>query len=279
MKRLLCLPLLLLCGCVPVDDEENQGIAVGNPGVVAMSLAEAAEFTLVSAEASVSALGWAGCGDGDRLTAVNSTIDLLAANAVEFPEGDWCGVVVRFAGPLEIEATWTDGVGSGSLFATVEVPELQLGAVDGDLVVDEDAAFALELASPDWLDAVDLGIADGVDLVVDAESPEHTLLLAALTDETALFDDTDGSGQIEQSERDAGPAALPTELAFNPDPMPGSSADAAGMSACSCSGGGDGASGLALLLLLSAGSLARRRSRSPRPARRRDRPPAPPAAS
>ena len=159
MKRLaplLCLSLLV--GCVPPDEEENQGIAVGNPGVVAMSLAEAEEWTVTVAEASVEALGWKACSGADRLDTLQTTLDLTAdPTDLSFPAWDWCGVVVRFAGPVELEATWSDGAGTGSLAATVTLPELQLGVVDDPLAVDEDTAWALELASPDWLDAAALG--------------------------------------------------------------------------------------------------------------------------
>ena len=266
MKRLaplLCLSLLV--GCVPPDEEENQGIAVGNPGVVAMSLAEAEEWTVTVAEASVEALGWKACSGADRLDTLQTTLDLTAEPTdLSFPAGDWCGVVVRFAGPVELEATWSDGVGTGSLAATVTLPELQLGVVDDPLAVDEDTAWALELASPDWLDAAALGVSDGVDVTVeDAEDALHAVLVAAFTDETALFDDADGSGHVESAERDAGAAALPMELAFNPDPQPGGTADAAGMDpGCSCATGGSTAGGAWMLLALLALRTRRRRLRA-----------------
>ncbi len=262
MKRFTLVVIALLVGCVPPEEEENQGIAVGNPGVVSMSLAEADEFTVTFAEATLQALGWASCDSGDQLDELYTTLDLATEpEALDFPAGDWCGVVVRFDGPLELELDWDDGVSQGSLVATVTLPELTLGAVDGPLEVDDATTWALELASPDWLDPDALGLADGVDLTITGKDDAHELLVAAFTDETALFDDIDASGLVESPERDEGAAALPMQIAFNPDPSPGSSADAAGYaSGCSCAQGAPDSNAWAVVLLLGLG-LARTRRR------------------
>ena len=272
-----CLALLGL-GCVPPDDEQNQGIAVGNPGVVALSLAAAEGFVWTAADASVSALGFASCGSGDTLRDVAGTLDLRDGPALlPFPAGSWCGLLVRFDGPLTIAASWSEAGASGTLTATLTVPEVTLGALAGTLAVDAGTAWALELASPDWLDAGALGLTDGVDLVVTEESPEHATLVAALTDETALFDDGDGSGLIEAPERDAGPAALPMELAFNLEPVAGVSSDASGGAGCALAPAPTGP--LGILLLLVSGSLVSRRSTGRRRVRRPDRRRGTPAAT
>ncbi len=261
MKRATVILIALLVGCVPPEEEENQGIAVGNPGVVSMSLAEADEFTVTFAEAPLQALGWASCDSTDRLDELDTTLDLASEpEAMDFPAGDWCGVVVRFSGPLELELDWDDGISQGSLVATLTLPELMLGAVDGPLEVDDETSWALEFASPDWLDPDVLGLAHGVELTITAEDDEHELLVAAFTDETALFDDLDASGLVETPERDEGAVALPMQIAFNPDPY-GGSADAAGYaSACSCEQSAAGSSAWAIVLLLGLG-LARTRRR------------------
>lgn len=262
MKRANVILFALLVGCVPPEEEENQGIAVGNPGVVSMSLAECDEFTVTFAEAPLQALGWASCDSTDRLDELYATLDLATGpEALDFPAGDWCGVVVRLDGPLELELDWDDGTSQGSLVASITLPELTLGAVDGPLAVDDTTAWALELASPDWLDPAALGLADGLDLTITAEDDEHELLVAAFTDETALFDDLDASGLVETPERDEGAVALPMQIAFNPDPY-GGSADAAGYStACSCEQDAAGSSTWAIALLLSLGLVRTRRRR------------------
>lgn len=281
MKRTTLLAFALLVGCVPPEEEEeNQGIAVGNPGVVSMSLAEADEFTVTFAEASLDALGWASCGSGDALDELATALDLVAEpERLSFRAGDWCGVVVRFDGPLDLAAAWSDGVSAGTLTASIELPELKLGALDGPLQVDEDSAWALELASPDWLDAVALGLADGVDLAITPADPEHAQLVAAFTDETALFDDLDASGVVETVERDAGPAALPMQFAFNPDPSPDSTADAAGYASNGCSSAQSQAGSASWSLLLLVLGLARRRQRQPRPPTLHTPTPGPPSGS
>ncbi len=282
MRRIHLLALALLVGCAPPEEEQNQGIAVGNPGVVSMSMAEAAGFTFTLVQAPIDALGWASCGAGDALDELATTLDLVdEPEPLPFPAGTWCGVVVRFAGPLELKATWEEGGATATLTAAVDLPDVLLGAIDGDLIVDEGTAWALELASPDWLDAGALGLADGVDLVIEVADPGHALLVAAFTDETALFHDADASGLVETEERDAGPAALPMQFAFNPDPAPGATADAAGYSG-GCTSGGPGSGGWtwALLSLL---VLAQRRRRSgsaqPRPPRLQMATPGPPSGS
>ncbi|MCO4768696.1 MAG: hypothetical protein KDA24_01605 [Deltaproteobacteria bacterium] len=248
----------LLAACVtdPADDT-HEGIAVGNPGVVAMSLAAADGFNITKAELPVQWVGFAACSGTDVTTPVGGTTDLaLAPLSVSIPAGAWCGVVVRFSGDAALEASWEDGVEAGTMEATVLLGDVELVVVDTALAVDEDTALALELASPDWLNPAALGLLDGALTTITTESPAHAVLVDAVVEESALFDDLDGSGLVDLPERDAGALALPGQIALNPDA--GSGDAVAGLSSgCSCSTGeGRGGWGLALLLLL---PLLRRR--------------------
>lgn len=258
-RRLLLAALLLAVGCGEPQDNTHEGIAVGNPGVVSMSLAEADTFTFTEASLPVDWVGFADCEGGARFVYPADADLAVTPLSLQAPAGEWCGIQVAFQGTATLAADWDDGVGTGSLSATLELADVGLQVVDARQTIDEDTELALELASPDWLDPGALGLADGVDLVIDIDDPEHGVIVAAIVDESAVFADEDGSGRVETAERDAGALALPATLGLNPD-VGGATADAAGMSSgCSCASGGSAPSlGWAVLLLL---AVVRRRAR------------------
>ncbi len=244
--------------CADPAESTHEGIAVGNPGVVAMSLAASPDVQVTLASLRPDWVGFAACGGQDRVVYPGGTVDLAVAPLqVDVPAGTWCGVAVRFGAGARLEASWDDGVGSGTLVADLDLPELTLRALEDGLAVDEDTMLALELGSPGWFDVQALGLVDGEEAVVAPSDPRHEVLVAALRDESALFDDLDASGLVDLPERQAGPLALPGELAFNPDVAAGLSSDSVDAAGCSAAPGGSGP-GLAWLLGLALVVLGRR---------------------
>lgn len=247
MKRSLLLGLVLLAACRPADDT-HEGIAVGNPGLVSMALATSSGFTLTRAELPIDWVGYASCSGSDRLASLDRT-DLVVPATAAIPQGSWCGFVVALSGAATLEADWSEGGASGTLQATFTLSDVELQAVETIEVIDS-TTLAIELASPDWLDPAALGLADGVDRVITGDDPEADLLRAALGDESAVFDDPDGSGLVESEERSVGAIALPGDVQFS-EAVAGVSSDAEGAAGCSCSSSEANPPTLLLWLLLS----------------------------
>lgn len=243
---------LLLLGCQPAG-EPNEGIAVGNPGLTSVSLAVTDSVALSSVRGSLSRVRFAGteCGGADVSRALALELDLAEGPAdFDFPEGTWCGLILDLSGPLLLEGTWSDGLGSGSLSLSLAVGSVSLGAVDEALDVDGDSELAFELASPGWLDIALDGLQDGEALVVDADSALHAGLVALLSEDSQLFDDVDGDGLVAPEERDAGPVATARELRFEEAGAYATNADSGMAAACGVAGGVGSGGGLWLLLVL-----------------------------
>ncbi len=271
--RITAVLTLLLAGCQPAPEDDNQGIAVGNPGVIAMSIAASDDVEVEAAGLRPTLVRYGTCGVGnDATVGGGDPVDLADGPAdYAFPEGTWCGVGLETVS-LEIDGRWDPGTGEQATFTlTLDLPSVVLGFVDEVLAVDDETELAFELASPGWLDAAGLGLSDGDDLVVAAGDELHDTLVASLQDESAAFDDLDGSGVVEQEERDAGPLAVPADIQFNDTYPAGMDSEASGY-ATGCSCGATGRSdGAPLLLLLALATWRRGRRPLPRPSARPSR--------
>lgn len=260
-RTLIALLIAALLGCTqPPDDGsggDEMGIAIGNPGVVSLGIAASDEMQLTLAELPVAALEHHACSDSHETGIQDVNLDLTDGPvAVELLAGSWCGLRVELAEPLLIEATWAPVSGETATVA-IELAVAQVDLeplVDESFTVDEDTALALELAAPGWLEATLLGLQDGDALEVGTGDALHLDLFQAVTEDSAAFDDLDGSGLVDAEERDAGPLLVGGDLVFEPAPA-GYATD--GASACSVNMGGGGEAGLLLLLLAALGLAAR----------------------
>ncbi len=249
---------LLLLGCTPeADDERNEGIAVGNPGLLSVSLAVTADVDVTRADLDVTTLEFGGCGGYGA--EVGGAADLaLEPAAFAIDAGRWCGVRLNLGAPLVVEASW----GTSAIALTLDADEITVGAA-ASFDVDEETELAFEIGMPEWLDPVALGMTDGEDLVVGPGDDLHDELVAALHGDSALFDDLDGSGDVGGDERDAGPLALgDVEFTIEQTDAEGAYPNSAGYAgqACACAASvGVGDAGAAVLLLLPLFAVSRRR--------------------
>ncbi len=254
----------LLAGCPqPPDDGggdgDEMGIAIGNPGVVSLSIAASEDVELVLAELPVAALEHHGCDASHALGIQDVNLDLTDGPvAVELLPGTWCGLRVQLAEPLAIEATWAPATGeSAAISLELGASRVDLEPLDADtFTVDEQTWLALELAAPGWLDAELLDLQDGDALVVDADHELHLPLVDAVARDSQAFDDLDNSGLAEAAERDDGPLLIGGSLSFEPAPAGMADVQSAGCSTSLLPGAEPGLLLLLLALLGLAGRLA-----------------------
>ena len=237
---LLTLALALLTACeqpVEVDPGgDEMGIAIGNPGVVSLGIAASDDLSLTLAELPLAALDHHGCSAEPATGITDVTLDLTDGPAsVELLAGTWCGLRLELADPLVVEAEWAPATGeAATVELALEVAMVDLEPLDdGSFTVDEETELALELAAPGWLDAELLALEDGDVLVVEPGHALHLDLFGAVTEDSAAFEDLDGSGLVEQPERDAGPLLVGGDLVF--EAAPAGLSDSQYASGCSTS--------------------------------------------
>jgi hypothetical protein len=190
----------LISGCVSGEGDRS-GTLVGNPGETSLTIAPADGVSYSRVDAPLSTLKSTGCDDSKELTTVSATIDILSDETITLPSGQWCELRLEFSGPLEITGT----AGTGTFTLQLDVGKLNLSTTtpfSTDTLV-----TILELGEPDWLDPVKLDLADGQDVSVAPGGPVHNQLVAALKAGTALYEDLNADGDLDEDERAAGTLA------------------------------------------------------------------------
>lgn len=250
--------LVTLAGC-PSPDDQHDGTAVGNPGVVSFALgAPAGDMDVHFAEAVADRLFVRACGSTEdvELERDDDEIPLDGDVVADLPQGTWCTLGVDgldvFAEGEHVESQDED---EGVFALALSVGTLVINAPSWDgFVVTQDEAFVLELGAPDWIGAGDIGLTPENQVVVDDQTVEHDAVVAALADPSGLYGDPNTDSVVNDNERDAGAeAAVANEEPTEPDP--GMSGSTPG-----CSSSGGGASPIWLLVL---GVLGLRRAQRP----------------
>ncbi|MCP4873016.1 MAG: hypothetical protein GY898_30350 [Proteobacteria bacterium] len=262
MRRwlLVVLAAAAFAGCDPnAEEDPDRGIAVGNPGLLSVSMAVTADVEVTAATLAVSSFEFAGCGGYAYASTSGGTVDLAAEpEGYDFTEGSWCGVRINAVGVFHVEAT----SGASAISLDLEVDDISVGA-DVAFDAEESSEFAFELGTVDWLAPVVAALVGDEDLSIDVEHELHDELVAALQLDSALFDDLDGSGVVEDPERDAGALATgEIQLSFDIAPNAAGYTSDSATSGCgmSCDSGGGGAPGAVGFLLVLALVGSRRRS-------------------
>lgn len=173
----LCLSLsALLCA------DARAGFWVGHP---VPELAPAGEsLTWIHATLPTADLELEPCGAGStQVVVIDADIDLLDADAITLPLGDWCEATLIPDGELVIEAT---RAGGGDVDITVDVSDIPL-ALPGSLSVDPNVTGSvIALFGAGWFADLANGSATTVDIIVGTSDPEHDDLVDALRGESTL---------------------------------------------------------------------------------------------
>ncbi len=170
-----------------------------------MRLAPATEVTVTSASVRLEATTHEPCHGGATQRSIDAEADLL--NPVDLVElapfaGDWCTLHLHLASSLALTGSGPDG----TFDLQLDVPSI---AVEGG---DAPGALLLELGHPGWLHPA-LVVPDepGGHTTVDLLDPRHPELASALREGSALFADSAPDGDLDDTERAAGPVAAGPE--------------------------------------------------------------------
>lgn len=248
MKRsaILIYSLACLAACTGDGGDPNEGIAIGNPGVMELAIGAAEGLEVTAALLETPELVLVDC-EGEA-TPVPVEEDMLFLGAgVDVPSGDWCQLhaVAAF---VFIEA-WVEDEPDQVILFELGVDTLILnGPTTDGFTIGEEELLLLEILPPDWTSAAELDPQEE-ELIVEPSHPMYEGFVALVREEAALFADADGDGVVDDEERDDGLTASTAEPQEpdDDDATPG----------CSASGGGAGS---ALLLFVVAATLRRRTS-------------------
>ena len=232
----LILAPLLVTGCVSPDSQQD-GTAVGNPGVVAFALGQPTDLTVEEGEAFFTSGTVSPCGTGDAVTLedLDEPVSIEDGDlAFDLPAGTWCamrlaGLEVAASGLLEADPD------EGEWSVALDVGEVTLNAPSfAGFTVDEEETFVLEIGAPGWFDATRLGALAGEEVSVEPGDDAHDELAADAAAGSALFDDLDGDGEVSAAERTEGSSASTA----NDEPHDsGEDSENSGVPACSASPG------------------------------------------
>jgi hypothetical protein len=145
------------------------GVAVGHP----VEFSGGTGIALASGYLPVSSLVFDRCDGTYTTTAVNANVDAVNGGEIMVPDGLTCGIRINLSGPAHLEGSGNGGTFTADITATyihVEV-ETPIHVVDGT-----SNASLVQLASPDWITATNLGLSSGTHVVIDSSSTIHPTL-------------------------------------------------------------------------------------------------------
>lgn len=188
---------LLALAFVGACDASGSGTSVGNPGKTTMRVAEADGIEYGALFAEVETVVFDGCDEGTEQEeiVVEEDLDLLDDdNAIDTPVGTWCFVEVQLASTLFIEGNGDEG---GELELELEIGELGL---EGEFT-GADNSFVLEVGAPGWLTATEFGLGTGVEVELGPESAQHDDIVVRVDEQSAVYADANGDGDLDDDER------------------------------------------------------------------------------
>jgi hypothetical protein len=207
MKAAIYIFLVLQVGCRS-DTVSDKGISVGNPAETALRLAPGEGLTYSDARLALSEITWNGCVGTADLTVglpAGDQIDLIDADPIPVPEGEWCGLSLTPDGPLSI-AVMDAGVATE---ITLILHALNFSTVGDEILSAQHTV--IELGGAGWLSPVDLGMTDGEAVDIDITHENHDVLVERIDRLSAIYIDTNENGVLDEDEGDSLPIASPDE--------------------------------------------------------------------
>lgn len=190
------LPALLLNACMVAS--VDPGTAVGNPPDAMVRLAPSNEVDVEGGTLTGGSLAIAPCDLARPVEVIAlDSLDLLDAPAINLPATQVCGARLM---ATEIRLSLSVG-GQAPEELLLTAVELDLGPDDPAQLpwLDDGQHFILELGSPGWLDGLTPSIEGGDPL--SPASVGYPSVSSALATESAVWEDLDESGVIEDVER------------------------------------------------------------------------------
>lgn len=181
--------LALVMGACKTE-EVDSGTAVGNPGKLTVALDSSNALGARTARLPVDMLVAFDCGmdeSEDDVVATGIELDVLAGGSLLLPPGQYCGLGLLSAEPLQIEGALDDGRDYSVALPLEDIIVWN----DGGFSVEADRELALWLGADGTFEEAWLGEEPGDPIVVSAED-ETALLLADLVLDTTVLVDEDG---------------------------------------------------------------------------------------
>ena len=233
--------ILLMFAC---QSTAREGTIVGNPGDAKTKLAGSGGIEFTSATGVVQNVLLESQGDiiEIELEAMNAELDDfedVEINLLEpqtnllMPTGNWDLMSIEF------EYITIDGVETEMALPFSILLENMVVYLDGQssFVISEQE-YVLELARPDWLDPVLIQEAASEDVFIEAGSDEYIEIFIAVEEQTGLYVDSDGDGEVDSEEREQGSVAYTSQTASEMEQEAGSVDDTGDISetvsTCGC---------------------------------------------
>ncbi len=202
---LAVLSLTAVGGCDLEIGDGDSGIAVGNPpgmARIAVTIAPGDGVSFTRLHLPVAAVYTETCDGQATVRDVDPGTVLGIGETLEFEAGRYCALgLVPTDRPTEVM-----GVAGAGTFSFMSGLGRILLFGDGR-TLDADATLVLELAEPGWIAETDFGLAPDEHLELGQDCLRDPLcerLRSGLMDRGGLYDDPDGDGTIDDTERDAG---------------------------------------------------------------------------
>ena len=174
------------------------GYEEGNAAPTGVILAEGSGVSPTLATITIKDLYFAECAGEINAANINLELDLLYADEMTIPYGDWCLIEFTTDDPITLAGD-TDAGGTWQL-------ELSLGSVrlESETAVSIDGSpLVMQLGQTGWLDSNAIGSASS-DVLIDESHALHDVLAEQLADGSQLYRD-DGDGVLSDEEESVGP--------------------------------------------------------------------------
>ncbi len=190
-------PVLMAAVLTACTGDDGSAIYVGNPGSD-MTFARSTGFELSSAEADLT-MKLHPCDGGEE-------VRITVSAGFEMPSGAWCSVYLLADSSVRVDAT---GPHNEAITLDLSLRFVSINLESPWEVPEEAPDYLLELGGPEWLAEITPYLS-GEDLLIDDSHPLAGILITALRQGSAVYEDTDRDDEIDPIERAEAPLVIPT---------------------------------------------------------------------